>query len=121
MPEERTPFALVGTDKDDSGTSEVVQNSATKPKILLRKRAKSLKEPHPPALRSQLADELHMRFWSLEDKPGLQGSSNAGMFSTPPRLLLLTLCSIVAVPRRSLGTMLSNFLYMQVSAISEHT
>ncbi len=120
MPEGRTPFALAGTDKDDSAASEVVQNSATRPKISLRKRAKSLKEPQPPALKAQLADELHMRFWSLEDKPGSQGSSNAGMFYPCPPLLLLTSCRTVRAPRRSLETMLTSVLYVQVSVTSEH-
>ena len=86
MPQGRTPFALAGTDRDDSEASEVLHSSATRPRLSLRSRAKSLKEPHPPALRSQLADELHMRFWSLDDRSSSQGSSNAGAFLKGPAL-----------------------------------
>ncbi|CAK0736957.1 hypothetical protein CVIRNUC_000831 [Coccomyxa viridis] len=65
MPGGHNPFALASTEWDGSEEAEVVQSSSAKPKGALRKRASSLKQPRLPALRTQLADELHMRFWSL--------------------------------------------------------
>lgn len=84
MPGGHNPFALASTEWDGSEEAEVVQSSSAKPKGALRKRASSLKQPRLPALRTQLADELHMRFWSLGNgfksqdtskSGGLQGSS----------------------------------------------
>lgn len=79
MPGGQTPLALGDRDWDDSEAAEVVQSSAPRPRVTLRKRTRSLKQPRLPPLQTTLADELHMRFWSLEHGPGSQGSSDAGV------------------------------------------
>jgi len=79
MPRGHRPCTLASTDDSGPPAWEVIQSSGTEPRSSLRHRAKSLKEPRRPALRSQLGDELHMRFWSLENESSSQDISDAGM------------------------------------------
>ena len=81
MPSGHNPFALASSEWDRSEEAEVVHSSSAKPKATLRQRAGSLKQSRLPALRTQLADELLMRFWSLGNGTNSQDRSNSGALS----------------------------------------
>ena len=78
MPGGHNPFALASTEWDGSEEARVIQSSSAKPKGTLRRRASSLKQPRLPALSTQLADELHMRFWSLGNGTNPRDTSKSG-------------------------------------------
>lgn len=78
MPGGHNPFALASEEWNESEEAEIVQSPSAKPRGKLRKRARSLKQPRLPALRTQLADELHMRFWSLGHGTKAQDGSDSG-------------------------------------------
>ena len=103
MPGGHNPFALASTEWDGSEEAEVVQSSSAKPKGTLRKRASSLKQPRLPALRTQLADELHMRFWSLGNGTQSQDRSSSGALQCSSVLLSSLHTSVALTDARLRG------------------